>query len=202
MARICPQCREIHFETTDAPLPTHCRKCEADLNGVSDVIAAYRFVYEQINNGPVRKSKAKAPGLTTLIVGVIVSVVAGIMTTLGMINYINAEKTEAKVMLASNAVNATAVPKWAIRDKRTAEYTVKGKPYYCYPGVRTDGQTFPIYYAPSDPIHSSEERPFLVLVVGVLVGLCGGFLTWKGILVLVVRSAQKLEHEKSMRVAY
>jgi hypothetical protein len=112
-----------------------------------------------------------------------------------------AQTAEATVMMASDVSGAT-VPKWAIRDSRTAEFSVKGKRYYCYPGIRDKNAIFTIYYAPSDPTSASEERPFVMLVVGVLIGMVGGFMTWKGVLVMAVRSAQQLEHQKSMRATY
>ena len=38
MARLCPRCGEIHFETATSPLPAQCKRCEADLNEASGLM--------------------------------------------------------------------------------------------------------------------------------------------------------------------
>lgn len=196
MARLCPQCGEIHFETTANPLPTHCRKCEANLNEASGLMP--RLQLEELEQSQTGTDKADAPkpkpkprrkgplpdGMTQIIVGGVIIAAAGVMLFLGYDWYSRVKQATATV-----AEGESGAPKEARRNRQYATYTVGSKTYFQYPGIRQTGESFPLYYLPEDPATGYEQKPFLWIVIGGMVLLIGlGVLGFGGMKFAVGRA--------------
>lgn len=201
MARLCPQCGEIHFETTAAPMPTHCRKCEADLNEASGLLPRLQIEEQPPADGaakakPAPRPKRKGPlpdGMRRIITGGAIILAAGVMLFLGYDWYSRVKQTTATV-----SEGASDAPKWAKRDRLYATYTVGPKTYYQYPGVRMGGDTFPVYYLPEDPATGYEQRPFLWLLIGGKVMFIGLGVLAFGIMKFAVGRARAVDFERTM----
>lgn len=203
MARLCPQCGEIHFETSASPLPATCRKCNANLNEASGLMPAMQL--EEAQSGePAPQVSAKekfrqwgkTPGFKGVIVGSVLLIVAGVTLYLAW-----GWHSGVKEVTATCHVATGDTPKWAKRDRVTATYTVGTKKYPQYPGVRAEGTTFTVYYLPSDPATGYEAKPFLWLVIGGKVLLIGlGVLSF-GLMKFFVGRAQVVDYERTMAAA-
>lgn len=203
MARLCPQCGEIHFETSTSPLPSHCRKCNADLNQASGLMPAMQLEEAQADAPPPPKVPAKVvfgrlartPGFKGILIGCGFLVAAGVMLSLGVSWHTRVKETKATVHVGNDA------PKEAKRDRLTATYTVGTKKYFQYPGIRSEGATFTVYYLPEDPATGYEAKPFLWLVIGGGVLLIGLVTLTFGVVKFSVGRAQAADHQKVMAQA-
>jgi hypothetical protein len=199
MARLCPQCGEIHFETTTNPLPSHCRKCEADLNEASGLLPRMQFEESppaDAASPPPVKRKPKGPlpdGMKRIIIGGAIIAAAGVMLYLGYDWH-----TRVKEATATVSEGVSEAPKAAKRDRLYAQYTVGSKTYYQYPGIRQRGESFPVYYLPEDPATGYEQKPFLWIVIGGKVLFIGlGVLTF-GIFKFAVGRARVADFQRTM----
>ncbi len=199
MARLCPQCDEIHFETTGSPLPTHCRKCGADLNEAAGLLPVGSYEDAPADQKPKAKPKAKHPGgkwpngLKGIVIGVSVLIVAGVLITLGV--GWNTQAKEVKVEI----LNAPAdTPKQFRRDLLTGRYSVGSKTYYAYPGLRREKETGTLYYLPDDPATTYEMRPFFTLLIGSKLFFIGLSILTIGVIKFLVARARTVDFERTM----
>ncbi len=203
MARLCPQCGEIHFETSASPLPSACRKCNADMNEASGLMPAMQLEEAQsatprpkATPKQVFQQWAKTPGFKGIIIGVLVLTAAGVMLYMGWKWH-----TGVKEVTATCHVAPADTPKWAKRNHITATYSIGTKKYPQYPGVRSEGTAFPMYYLPDDPATGYEAKPFLWLVIGGKVLLIGlGVLSF-ALMKFFVGRAQIADCERTMAQA-
>lgn len=197
MARLCPQCGEIHFDTTTSPMPTHCRRCEADLNEASGLMPRLKEEQETPAGGaPPAQSRPRRKGTlpegtVRMIVGGVILLAAGVMLFLGYDWNTRAKSATATVAEGNG-------PKWAQRDRNTATYTAGGKTHHMYPGVRKVGDTFTMYYLPEDPGTGYEQRPFLMLLIGGKVLMVGLGVLALGIFKFAVGRARTVDFERTM----
>jgi hypothetical protein len=203
MARLCPQCGEIHFETTTSPLPSHCRKCEADLNEASGLMP--RLQLEEQEQPPAdgttppprpKPKKAKGPlpdGMKRIIAGGVVIAAAGVMLYLGYDWH-----TRVKQATATVAEGESGAPAAARRNRQYATYTVGPKTYYQYPGIRQTGEAFPVYYLPEDPATGYEQKPFLWIVIGGKVLMIGLGVLGFGLMKFMVARARAADFQRTM----
>ncbi len=202
MARLCPQCGEIHFETSASPLPATCRKCNANMNEASGLMPALQLEEAQ-SAEPAPKVSAKqrfqqwgqTPGFKGIIVGGVVLIAAGVILYLAWGWYSGVKEVTATCHVGPDA------PKWAKRDRVTATYTVGTKKYPQYPGVRAEGTTFTVYYLPDDPATGYETKPFLWLVIGGLVLMIGLSVLSFGLMKFFVGRAQIADYQRTMAQA-
>lgn len=203
MARMCPQCGEIHFDTSSGPRATHCRKCNSDLNEAAGLMPTTHL--EQAQSGqsapkPTAKqlfsSWGKTPGFKGIVVGLCLIAAAGMMLYLGWDWYSRVKEATAVCHTA-----APETPKDARRNHITATYTIGSKKYPQYPGVRAEGTPFTIYYLPEEPAVGYEARPFLWLVIGGKVLLIGLGVLVFGIMKFSVTRAQAADYERTMAQA-
>lgn len=201
MARLCPQCGEIHFETSANPLPSACRKCGANLNEASGLMpglkldeaeAATATPPPKVPTKVVWGQLMKAPGFKGILIGVLVIAAAGVMLYLGWGWHSRVKETKATVYVSNDA------PKWAKRDRLSANYTVGSKTYPQYPGVRPENTTFTVYYLPEDPATAYEMKPILWLVIGGMVLLIGLAILTFGIFKFMVGRALTADFRKVM----
>jgi hypothetical protein len=200
MARLCPQCGEIHFETATAPMPSHCRKCEANLNEASGLMPHLQLEEQAADAAtppPAQpRPKAKGPlpdGMKRIIAGGVIIAAAGVMLFLGYDWH-----TRVKQATATVAEGESGAPKAARRNRQYATYTVGPKTYYQYPGIRQTGESFPVYYLPEDPATGYEQKPFLWLVIGGKVLMIGlGVLTF-GVMKYAVGRARVADFQRTM----
>ncbi len=203
MARLCPQCGEIHFETSGSPLPANCRKCNANLNDAAGLMPT-QHLEEAQSAAPQPKATPKevfrqwgqSPGFKGIIVGVLVLAAAGVMLYMGWQWY-----TGVKEVTATCHVAAGDAPKWAKRNHISATYTVGTKKYPQYPGVRAEGTAFPVYYLPDDPATGYEAKPFLWLVIGGMVLFIGLGVLSVALMKFFVGRAQIADCERTMAQA-
>ena len=203
MARLCPQCDEIHFETTGSPLPTHCRKCGADLNEAAGLLPSGS--YDQSPQAGDGKPKGKprprragkwANGMKGIVIGVCVLTAAGVLIALGVGWNIGAKEVKVEIL------NAPAdTPKQFRRDLLTARYSVGSKTYYAYPGLRREKETGTLYYLPDDPATTYEMRPFFALLIGSMLLLIGLSVLTIGVIKFVVGRARAVDFERTMATA-
>lgn len=202
MARLCPQCGEIHFETTANPMPSHCRKCEANLNEASGLLPRMHLEEEQppaaADTPPPAKPKPrrKGPlpdGMMRIIVGGAIIAAAGVMLYLGYDWH-----TRVKQATATVEEGESSAPKAARRNRQYATYTVGSKMYYQYPGIRQTGEAFPVYYLPEDPATGYEQKPFLWIVIGGKVLLIGLGVLAFGVMKYAVGRARVADFQRTM----
>lgn len=199
MARLCPQCGEIHFETSANPLPPDCRKCGANLHEASGLMPGLQLEEAQ-TAAPAPKTPAKVvlkqwgktPGFKGIVVGLVILLVAGVTLYLGWDWHSRVKEAKANVHVSNDA------PKWAKRDRVSATYTVGTKKYPQYPGLRREGDTFTVYYLPEDPATGYEAKPFLWLVIGGKVLLIGLGVLAFGVMRFSIGRAQIADHQKVM----
>ncbi|MCU0704579.1 MAG: hypothetical protein MUF18_11435 [Fimbriiglobus sp.] len=202
MARLCSQCGEIHFETSGSPLPLQCRKCNADLNGVSGLMPSFQHDEVEASRGTPRqtikqlfKRWSGVRGFGGIVAGCVVLLTAAAMLFLGYDWHTRVKEVTATVHPSTDA------PKWAKRDRLSATYVVGTKKYPQYPGLRREGDTFPVYYLPEDPATGYETKPFLWLLIGGGVALIGvGVLTF-GFFRFGISRAQIADFEQTMAQA-
>jgi TRAP-type C4-dicarboxylate transport system permease small subunit len=199
MARLCPQCGEIHFETSTNPLPSACRKCGANLNEASGLMPGLKMDEEQATTPPPKTPPKvvwgqlmKANGFKGIIVGVLVIAAAGVMLYLGWTWHTRVKEAKATVHAGNDA------PKWAKRDRATATYVVGSKTYHQYPGVRPEGATFTVYYLPEDPATGYEMKPILWLIIGGMVLLIGLAILTFAVFKFTIGRAQTADFRKVM----
>jgi len=198
MARICPQCEEIHFETTTQAMPTHCRRCEADLNGVAGIAPLIQQQKNDAKNGAQYKRATSSKGRNQFLIGLLFLLLGGGGFYYGF--YLRDNSIEAKAFVVK-VDKSMKVPPSKVRNNCTAYYMVKGKKEYAYPGVRADGDSFDVYYSPSSPGESSEEKPFIILVVaGFLVKIGFWMFVW-GLFKFLVARAQERDYHRTMGFA-
>ena len=201
MARLCPQCGEIHFETSTNPLPPDCRKCGANLHEASGLMPALQLEDAEASTPtaqPRPKPKGaprqwgKTPGFKGIVTGLVILVIAGVTLYFGWDWHSRVKEAKANVYASNDA------PKWAKRDRVTATYTVGTKKYPQYPGLRREGDTFTVYYLPEDPATGYETKPFLWLVIGGKVLLIGLGVLAFGLMRFSIGRAQIADHHKVM----
>jgi hypothetical protein len=188
MAIICAECGEIHFDSGVAP--THCRKCEADLNQVAGFAPMLREFDEE------KKAAKAAPkaafklgvGMLPAIVGASILLAAGIAFWVGWVRYDAAKETSATIVPVKGKMD----PKF-VRNDNTATYTVGGKDYFMYPGVRVPGTAFKVYYPPTNPADASEERPWMLMLLSTFAFLIGCLFTASGLLKMVLARAREAD---------
>jgi hypothetical protein len=196
MAILCPQCGEIHFETTTSPAPTHCRRCESDLNGVAGY--APLLATDAAAAAPPRTRT----GAAWVVAGLVLLGVAGGCWWLGVDRYTSAKKTTATVVSArASAADGGGPSKGQTRGTVTATYTVNGRTYHQYPGVRGQGAAFDVYYLPGDPAGASEERPFAFLLAAAVLTKVGLIVLLRGVFQFSVARARESDYRRVMRAA-
>lgn len=192
MARICPQCSQIHFETSTEPLPTRCRKCEADLNGFGASAVP-------VDEATASKSDSPAPqtGKMQFLIGFVLLAACGGLIWYGLKLYNESVETTALVVKYSKSMTA---PPGTNRIDNIAFFTVGGARTYTYPGVRADGESFKVYYPPGKPEAASESRPFILFVVAGFCGLIGGSMTFFGLFRYFLSRAQYKDFNRTLRI--
>lgn len=207
MARLCPQCGEIHFETAANPLPAHCRKCNANLNEASGLMTGLPIsdVGEEQTDAPkppkrpfkqMMKQWSKVQGFKGIVVGIVVLLAAAVMLFLGYDWHTRVKQVDAFVHFTDKDT-----PKEAKRDKLTATYHIGTKKYYQYPGLRVEGASFPVYYLPEAPGNGYETKPFLWLIIGGLVAFVGMGILVFGVVKFCVGRALAADYVKTMAQA-
>jgi hypothetical protein len=192
MARICPQCSQIHFETSTEPLPTKCSRCEADLNGFGASIVP-------VNDVSAAKSDPLAPqtGKLQFLIGFALLAACGGLIWYGLKLYNESIETTALVVKYNKSMST---PPGTNRADNIAFFMIGGTRIYTYPGVRADGESFKVYYPPSKPESASESRPFILFVVAGLFGLIGGAMTFIGLFRYFLSRAQYKDFNRTLRI--
>lgn len=207
MARLCPQCGEIHFATSANPLQSHCRKCNANLNEASGLMPGLKVdsAEGQSADAPkpgkrrfklLMRQLGKMQGFKGIVLGVAVLISAAVMLFLGY-----SWHTRVKEVSAYVHVWDKDTPKDAKRDRLTATYHVGNKKYYQYPGLRVEGTSFTVYYLPEAPGTGYETKPFLWLLIGGLVAFVGMGILVFGTVRFVVGRAQVVDFQRTMTQA-
>jgi hypothetical protein len=192
MARICPQCSQIHFETSTEPLPTRCRRCDADLNGFGASAIP-------IDDADAQKSYGKAPqnGKMQFLIGFVLLAACGGCIWYGMKMYGEAVEATASVVKYNKSMTA---PSGTNRADNIAFFTLNGTRVYTYPGVRADGETFKVYYSPGKPESASEQKPFLLFVAAGFLGFIGTVMSVIGLMRFFISRAQHKDFNRTLRV--
>jgi hypothetical protein len=198
MAIVCPQCSEIHFETPGTAAVTHCRKCGSDVNGViglAPLVAA-----DAAANGATKLRSRE--GLVRVYIGLVLLTTAGGLGWWGLTQYNGAKAATAVVIPAgSGSADGKGPTKDQIRHPHTAVYTVGGKKYFQYPGVRQLNDTFEVYYQPGNPAQANEERPWLILGVSGVLFKIGLITLLLGLFKFSVARAREADRNKVMSYA-
>jgi hypothetical protein len=192
MAIICPQCGEIHFETGGAT-PTHCRKCETDLNQVAGILAP-----NSVDENAKPRPLTSKTGLGWITAGAVLIVASGLTAWWGVTKYNGVKETSAKVILKKEAKDVKPAQ---VREQATAVYSVGGREYYLYPGVRMLNTQFPVYYNPKDPADANETRPWMFLLVAGAAFLVGLIVLIRGLFRFMVARARESDLRKVMGLA-
>lgn len=194
MAIICPECSEIHFETTSAPAPTHCRKCEADLNQVAGLLP-----YAAMNDfipGPIVRTKT---GLVRVAIGAGLLFVSCVCGWVGYHRFTSVKETTATVVSKKDA-RGNVSPSH-VRNQATASYSVGGKDFFIYPGVRSLGAKFAVYYDPGNPAVADEQKPWMFFLFSALAFKIGLVVLIRGLFAFGIARAQESDLRKVMSVA-
>ncbi len=194
MAIICAECGEIHFDSGVAP--TNCRKCEADLNQVAGYAPLLKELDEEqkaAKAAPKPKRPWAAGAIPTLI-GASILVASGIAFWIGWERYNTAKETTATIIPAKGKLD----PK-VVRNDNTAIYSVNGKDYNMYPGVRVPGTSFKVYYSPTNPAAAAEERPWMTMLLSTFGFLIGSLFTASGLLKMGVARAREADQRLTMQ---
>lgn len=191
MAIICPQCSEIHFDTNGAAPPSHCRKCEADLNQAAGILPTLDID----ENGKAEPFRIRTGKLFMVIGGVLI-VLGVALGSWGAYRYNSVKETMAIVI---EKKDAKGVDPSHVRETGTAVYKVGGKERYIYPGVRMLGVQFPVYYSPSNPDDANESRPWMHMFFAVVMFLLGSITLVRGVLNFLVARARESDLRKVMR---
>lgn len=192
MARICPQCSQIHFETTTEPMPTPCTRCEGDLNGFGSTPLPS-------DTPSVAQKDHTAPqtGKMQFLIGFALLVCCGGLIWFGLKLYNESIESSALVIKYNKSMSA---PPGTNRADNIAYFMVNNQRVYTYPGVRADGESFKIYYPPNKPEAASESKPFLIFVVAGFLALIGGSMTFLGLFRFFLSQAQHRDFAKTLRV--
>ncbi len=190
MARLCPQCGEIHFETTTTPMPLSCRKCNSDLNGVPGLIPNMPADGNLSDQPKLPGSKA---GVAQILIGFGILALTGGLIYFGLQRYNGAKEVTAVVV-----EKAAKAQKHQRRDNYTAEYTVNGKVFYQYPGIRQINDQFKIYYFADKPDDADEQRPYACFLAAAVLLLVGMAILAKGALKLFITRAREADFNKFM----
>jgi hypothetical protein len=192
MARICPQCSQIHFETSTEPMPTRCRRCEADLNGFGASAIP-------IDEADANKSNAPPPqnGKMQFLIGFLLLTGCGGCVWYGLKEHNEAVEATATVVSYNKSMT---VPKGTNRNDAVAQFNVGSTRVYTYPGVRAGGDSFKVYYSPGKPESASEQRPFLFFVAAGFMGLIGGAMSVLGLSRFFISRAQHKDFNRIMKV--
>ena len=190
MARLCPQCGEIHFETTTQPMPLSCRKCNSDLNGVPGLLPNLA-TDGNFSNQP--KAPGSKEGVSRILIGLGVLALAGGLIYFGLQRYNGAKEVTAVVVEKS-----AKAQKHQRRDNYTAEYTVNGKVFYQYPGIRQLNDQFKVYYFAEQPEDADEQRPYACFIAATVLFLIGKTLLIRGLLKFFIARAREADFNKFM----
>ena len=190
MARLCPQCGEIHFETTTSPMALSCRKCNSDLNGVPGLMPNMA-TEGNISNQP--KSPGSKEGVARILIGLGILALAGGLFYVGLQRYNGAKEATAVVVEKSEKAQ-----KHQKREKNTAEYTVNGKVFYQYPGIRQVNDQFKVYYFAEQPDDADEQRPYVCFLAASVLFLIGMTLLIRGLMKFFITRAREADFNKFM----
>lgn len=196
MAIVCPKCGEIYFATATSPAPTHCKKCEADLNEVAGVIPLMAVGGTGVRSAPQTKA-----GVVPLVVGATLLLLSGVLWYVGVSRFNQAKKATATVVQVASLGKTVDVKPSKVRSTATAVYTAGGKGYAQYPGVRGEGATFEVYYLPGQPDDAHEERPWLFLLLAGLASKLGLVFVVRGAIKFAVTRARETDYQKVMASA-
>jgi hypothetical protein len=138
-----------------------------------------------------------------VILGVVVLVLAGVMWWWGGVRFTSAKKVEATVVpLESQSYGGNGPKPGQIRHPHTATYTIQGKKYYQYPGVRQIGDKFTVYYLPDEPDSAQEEPPFAFLIAAGVLTKLGLLLLIRGLFQFSVSRAREADYRRTMGTSY
>jgi len=191
MAKVCPQCQQIHFETTTEPMPTKCRRCEADLSGMAGVIPV---IHDDANDG--RSLIAPKVGVAQFLIGGTLLMICAGLVWFGLKSYNEAVEVTATVLKYNKGMGGQEGVR---RLENIAVINVDGRKVYTYPGVRIENDVFKAYYPPGQPEKAGESRPFLMLVGAAGCGLIGASMFVMGVFRFVLAQAQHRDYNRSLR---